>query len=367
MFCKKCGKQIDDDAIFCPYCGTKISQATSEKEVLLERDNIESKKKENKRKEFFDGEIHKCPNCGEMLKAFETKCPSCGYELRGSKGGTNKVEELSKKLEKTKDVAQKKELISNFYVPNTREDIIEFFTLAVSQIDDSNECSEAWINKLEQTLMKAKLSFGETSDYEYLNNEYIKAKKRIKSVKTARFLKKNAFLIVLLTILVVGVIFIAVGCTRAKNYDDVFESPYSWMVFVGMFTCIGDVWGFLFYFITWNNKREAAQELEKIKAKQASKQGSKKTTKKSTTKASKKVEIVEEDEEEDDEDDEDEEEDDDSSESDEDEEEDDEDDEDDEDEEETEGDDGESIRQQFKNIGKEIKDSFKDIFKQRRS
>ena len=29
-------------------------------------------------------------------------------------------------------------------------------------------------------------------DYEYLNNEYNKAKKRIKSVRTAKFLKKNA-------------------------------------------------------------------------------------------------------------------------------------------------------------------------------
>lgn len=25
MFCINCGKQIPDDAIFCPYCGAKIS------------------------------------------------------------------------------------------------------------------------------------------------------------------------------------------------------------------------------------------------------------------------------------------------------------------------------------------------------
>lgn len=26
MYCKKCGKQIDDDALFCSYCGTKMTQ-----------------------------------------------------------------------------------------------------------------------------------------------------------------------------------------------------------------------------------------------------------------------------------------------------------------------------------------------------
>ena len=134
MYCRKCGKQIDDNSRFCSFCGEDLSS------------NAKTDQEEHgkKRKVVFDGEIHKCPNCGEILDAFVTKCPTCGFEIRGTKGGTNKVEELAEKLQKTNNISKKKELISNFYVPNTKEDIIEFFTLAVSQIDDDNACSEAW-------------------------------------------------------------------------------------------------------------------------------------------------------------------------------------------------------------------------------
>lgn len=30
MFCINCGKQIPDDAVFCPYCGAKISNVRLE-------------------------------------------------------------------------------------------------------------------------------------------------------------------------------------------------------------------------------------------------------------------------------------------------------------------------------------------------
>ncbi|MDE6700637.1 MAG: zinc ribbon domain-containing protein, partial [Acetatifactor sp.] len=30
MFCNKCGVKLDDDAIFCPACGTKVRQAAEE-------------------------------------------------------------------------------------------------------------------------------------------------------------------------------------------------------------------------------------------------------------------------------------------------------------------------------------------------
>ncbi len=31
MFCKKCGKQLADDSVFCKYCGTKMTEAAEEK------------------------------------------------------------------------------------------------------------------------------------------------------------------------------------------------------------------------------------------------------------------------------------------------------------------------------------------------
>ena len=41
MFCKSCGKKIDDDSVFCSFCGTKqseyVRQSNSEKEEIIER------------------------------------------------------------------------------------------------------------------------------------------------------------------------------------------------------------------------------------------------------------------------------------------------------------------------------------------
>lgn len=261
MYCKKCGSKLEDGSLFCSSCGAKVVQ------------EYEDEKMSNKssRKFVYDGDIHKCPNCGEILKSFVTTCPSCGYELRGTRGGSIRVEEFATKLEKITSVEKKRELISNFYIPNTKEDIIEFFTLAVSQIDDTDKCSEAWINKLEQTLMKAKLTFGDTAEYKYIDAQYKKAKKRASTLNGKRFLARNAVIIILLLILAIGVSFIIAANVLAQKqyYDDAFESPFSWMVFVGMYTCIGDGIGFLFFVCNGWEKREAKERLERLKATQS--------------------------------------------------------------------------------------------------
>jgi uncharacterized membrane protein YvbJ len=38
MYCKKCGKQIDDDSMFCSFCGTKVGKETNiEKKAIPEK------------------------------------------------------------------------------------------------------------------------------------------------------------------------------------------------------------------------------------------------------------------------------------------------------------------------------------------
>ena len=139
-FCTNCGQQVADGAKFCANCGTPITQSNARTE----------------RKTVFDGEIHKCSHCGEVLKAFETVCPSCKFEIRGTKSSSavsefvRKIEELDRKkyddsfiksikrkLDGTKlspIEEQKISLISNFPIPNTKEDILEFMILSSSHI-----------------------------------------------------------------------------------------------------------------------------------------------------------------------------------------------------------------------------------------
>lgn len=53
MYCKSCGKQIDDDSEFCSFCGTKLSASFKHTENPIQQ--TEAKKKENKKvKENYD-------------------------------------------------------------------------------------------------------------------------------------------------------------------------------------------------------------------------------------------------------------------------------------------------------------------------
>ena len=65
-YCANCGQAHAVGAKFCANGGGALN------------DNFSSQ-----RKIVFDGVIHKCPNCGEVLNSFITNCPSCGFELNG--------------------------------------------------------------------------------------------------------------------------------------------------------------------------------------------------------------------------------------------------------------------------------------------
>jgi len=156
----------------------------------------QSKTKSNK-----EGDIKKCPSCGAPAQSFATKCPDCGHEFRGTSSSasmTNIFEEIKKveqtigtqemelsKLEKggfwdakkttpvyvlrEKIATIKASIITNFPVPNTKEDILEFLSLAVPQakmnagprFDFWGEhkgkkiLKAAWMSKCEQVIMKA--------------------------------------------------------------------------------------------------------------------------------------------------------------------------------------------------------------------
>ena len=139
-FCVNCGQQLGEGAKFCTNCGQTVTTHKTES---------------SERKTVYDGEIHKCPNCGELLKSFTTVCPTCGYEVR-SVTTNSPVEALAKKVEMASSLDDKIELITNFYIPNTKEDIYDFFILAVSNLEDKwYDTDDAWRAKLEQAYHKA--------------------------------------------------------------------------------------------------------------------------------------------------------------------------------------------------------------------
>ena len=169
IFCSNCGKSLVKNAKFCSECGSNIEES-----------------KQIERKISYDGEILKCPQCGEVLKSFESTCPACSHELRNLKS-SSAVQELSQKLDhiecerkrptfgmallnklgnKIDSTDERKiSLITNFPVPNTKEDIREFLIMASANKKAFNNTpkemalAKAWKNKYKQVKKKASLVF----------------------------------------------------------------------------------------------------------------------------------------------------------------------------------------------------------------
>lgn len=201
-------------------CGEAINKDSQE----ADKYNQKFRRSQTKREIVYEGNIHKCPNCGEVMEAFLTICPSCGHEFRDVSAPSS-VRELAEKLEsisaqkmpdyeeknsimkmvfgkdfKAEDEAEKAlerfesqkneekaSLISNYPVPNSKEDIMEFMILASSNIDPKKDLDDvvikAWISKLDQVYQRAELSMGNQPDFLQIKSIYDRKKNEIKKKK----------------------------------------------------------------------------------------------------------------------------------------------------------------------------------------
>lgn len=225
-FCQYCGTKLDPGARFCKNCGKQLdgSGTPGGGYAAPQPQETFSHKQHTERKTVYEGQLHKCPNCGELLDSFRSHCPSCGYEIRDARSSSS-VRELAQKLERIeaermapieekkslmkmvfgKDFKeedeveeaqerfdehkrqQKANLIINFSVPNTREDILEFMILASSNIDVKkgidDEVTKAWISKLDQVYEKARLMLGNSPSFSQIKYIYDRKKAQIKNRK----------------------------------------------------------------------------------------------------------------------------------------------------------------------------------------
>lgn len=202
-FCTNCGSRINDGSKFCSECGASISTPNRENTT---------------RKSVFDGEIHKCPSCGEVLSSFVAVCPSCGYEIRG-KAATNSVQQFYWELNKATNLEQKDLMIRNFPIPNTKEDILEFLILASSNIigEDEKDIFEAWTAKFEQGYQKALLLFGQDADFSRIQQIYDEYQMNIGNEKTKKINKSAIDTIIRNIAVCVGIVAIIIAVIVDKS------------------------------------------------------------------------------------------------------------------------------------------------------
>lgn len=149
------------------------------------------------------GDVKKCPSCGAMIESFKTSCGYCGHAFTNVDANSS-IERLFKMLNEAEDMRvmekqsdnplsaiggafsdalsdirgpgkvdrKKMEIISNFPIPTTREDMLEFLSLALPRAQKKgnfitaqnpenkvhNSFVNVWHAKCEQVIMKARFS-----------------------------------------------------------------------------------------------------------------------------------------------------------------------------------------------------------------
>lgn len=151
-------------------------------------------------------DFRKCPSCGAAVQSFATVCSDCGHEFRNAQSTQSVVRlfEMLNQLEQTRKDdetnplkamgamyskmfagqsafgggklgQQKKEIIRNFPIPNTKEDLLEFLAMGAARATKKggpfahlgphgleniahNELVLIWRTKCEEIIMKARFS-----------------------------------------------------------------------------------------------------------------------------------------------------------------------------------------------------------------
>ena len=180
------------------------------------------------------GDVRKCPSCGAVLESFITRCPECGHEFSNIEAVgsaqklfqqlqtaamrcTSQIQEnekerqrqleqlsarqastsaLSKMMTKrgendaqrqaindaadksrmaleTNLIKERQQIIKNFPIPNTKEDLTEMLTQATSNAYDNDGVigpeEEVWIQKCDQIYSKIKVIAAREKDQNFLS------------------------------------------------------------------------------------------------------------------------------------------------------------------------------------------------------
>lgn len=215
-FCVNCGSEIKTEDRFCNSCGAEVQE--NEKDVSVVR-------------------AMSCPQCGAMIRPFTGRCEFCGtviWNLDASKA----IKEFAQKLSEADSEQQQLNLIKAFPIPNTKEDIMEFMILASSNIGYHEEMylekyEDAWMAKFMQGYQKAKIIFGNDSDFSQIQKMYVNTLERRKNAEDEK--KVKAFQNLLIKNL-------GVGCGMAALFIafimDIFGSNSSLLQLAGLFVLI---------------------------------------------------------------------------------------------------------------------------------
>ena len=217
-FCTNCGSLLNAGAKFCSICGTTVNAAN--KSPINETSSMPNKSKTassyveitretyTERQQEYVGKIYKCPNCGNTVNISDVICEACGFHF-SEKIAIHSARDFQEQLMRVEMKRQNRKigfwnqreildatdkevisLIKIYPIPNTIEDIIEFFHLAVANIDINKSkksvfntdgwdggdreraISNAWVQKLQSIYAKAELYFPNEPEFAKVKEVY---------------------------------------------------------------------------------------------------------------------------------------------------------------------------------------------------
>ena len=147
------------------------------------------------------GDVKKCPACGAIVQSFTAICSDCGHSFSNIDAASSVTKlyeqlQLVESEERNRPIKEggwldklqgstakndmeteqrilkrKASVVSGFPVPNTKEDILEFLSMAVPEANKkpnflmmqtaTGALYKAWFSKAEQVVMKARFSLKE--------------------------------------------------------------------------------------------------------------------------------------------------------------------------------------------------------------
>ena len=187
--------------------------------ALIVKENTTEQIKNNK-----EGDIQKCPSCGSPVTSFSLTCNYCGHEFRNTKS-SHTIQDFFKEF-KIIPKEQQSNFINNYPIPNNKEDILEFLSLAIGNCNysilvEKNTYKEreilAWQNKVNTIIHKGKIAFANDNSL-FLIQEF---EKELSKITRKNFIVRNRKEIIgmglTLIILIFG--FVPYWSNQNKNHD----------------------------------------------------------------------------------------------------------------------------------------------------
>ncbi len=184
-FCRYCSAQLNDDAIFCDKCGSRLVAESNDKTSFEGGETV------------FDGKALKCPYCLNPIPSNAIKCPYCNNEIRGRES-TSSVKAFFNEIKNENKYSKKVHLIKSFPVPNNKEDIVEFMLLASANFDSDEYLNDehkksinaAWLSKIELCYQKAQMLLQYQPELKQIEKTYNDICKKISDSKKSVFRRR---------------------------------------------------------------------------------------------------------------------------------------------------------------------------------